>query len=119
MLTILLHSEIGEIVAVVTRYYGGTKLGTGGLVRAYSGSVKNALAGLSVKEKKDLVSLTVVFGYSRTTAVKKMIESFDCEITEEDYGADVSFKIELAKNNKDSFIRAITDLTRGEIRISD
>jgi putative IMPACT (imprinted ancient) family translation regulator len=42
ILTVLLHSEIGEIVAVVTRYFGGTKLGTGGLVRAYSGSVKKS-----------------------------------------------------------------------------
>ncbi|MEH6457607.1 MAG: YigZ family protein, partial [Cocleimonas sp.] len=39
MLNVLLHSDIGEIVAVVTRYFGGTKLGPGGLVKAYSGSV--------------------------------------------------------------------------------
>jgi uncharacterized YigZ family protein len=119
ILTVLLHSEIGEIVAVVTRYFGGTKLGTGGLVRAYSSSVKNALAGLSVTEKRDVISLTVTFDYSRVTAVKKMIESFNSEITEEDYGADVSFTIELPKNNKSGFIRAITDLTRGEILITD
>ncbi len=118
MLSVLLHSDLGEIVAVVTRYYGGTKLGTGGLVRAYSGSVKNALAGLSVEEKRDLISLRVIFGYSRITAVKKMIESFDSEITEENYGADVSFKIELPKNNKESLVRALTDLTRGEITVN-
>ena len=119
ILSVLLHSDIGEIVAVVTRYFGGIKLGTGGLVRAYSSSVKNALAGLSVKEKRDVISLTVIFAYSRITVVRKMIESFDSEITEENYGADVSFTIELPKNNKDSFIHAITDLTRGEILITD
>ncbi len=119
ILSVLLHSDIGEIVAVVTRYFGGTKLGRGGLVRAYSSSVKNALAGLSVKEKRDVISLTVTFDYSRITAVKEMIESFDSEITEDDYGADVSFTIELPKNNKSSFIHAITDLTRGEILITD
>lgn len=119
ILSVLLHSDIGEIVAVVTRYFGGIELGPGGLVRAYSSSVKNALAGLSVKEKRDVISLTVVLGYSRITAVRRMIESFNSEITEENYGADVSFKIELPKNNKDRFIRAITDLTRGEILITD
>ena len=119
ILSVLLHSEIGEIVAVVTRYYGGIKLGTGGLVRAYSGSVKNALAGLSVIEKRDVISLTVILDYSRITAVKKMVESFDSEIIEENYGADVSLKIELPKNNEDSFFRTITDLTRGEIRITN
>ena len=118
ILTVLLHSEIGEIVAVVTRYFGGTKLGKGGLVRAYSGSVKNALAGLSVKEKRDVITLTAILDYSRINAVKQMIDSFNSEIIEEKYGADVSFKIKLPKNNKDSFIRAITDLTGGEILIT-
>ncbi len=117
MLTVLLHSEIGEIAAVVTRYFGGTKLGTGGLVRAYSGSVKNALAGLCVKAKRDALSLTVILDYSKITAVKQMIASFDSEITEEKYEADASFKIELPRDDEDRFIRAITDVTGGEIRI--
>jgi uncharacterized YigZ family protein len=119
ILAVLLHSGIGEIVAVVTRYFGGTKLGTGGLVRAYSGSVKNALAGLSVKEKWDVLSLTIILDYSNITAVKQMIESFHSEIIEENYGADVFFKIEIPKNNKERFIRAVTDLTGGEIRIKN
>jgi uncharacterized YigZ family protein len=117
ILSVLLHSDIGEIVAVVSRYFGGTKLGTGGLVRAYSGSVKNALAGLSVKEKRDDISLTVILDYSKITGVKQMIESFNSEIIEKKYQADVSFKIELPKNSEDSFIRAIKDLTGGEIHI--
>jgi uncharacterized YigZ family protein len=118
ILTVLLHSEIGEIAAVVTRYFGGVKLGTGGLVRAYSGSVKSALAGLSIEEKRDVITLTVVFDYSKITAVKQMIESFNSKITGESYQADVSFEIELPKNNEDSLILAITDLTGGKIRIT-
>ena len=118
ILTVLLHSEIGEIVAVVTRYFGGTKLGTGGLVRAYFGSVKNALAGLPVKEKRDVITLTAILDYSKIISVRQMIESFDSVIIEEKYEADVSFKIEVPKNNKDSFIRAVADLTGGEIIIT-
>lgn len=118
MLTVLLHSEIGEIVAVVTRYFGGTKLGKGGLVRAYSGSVKNALAGLSVKEKKDVISLAVGFDYSKITAVKQVIKSFDCEIIEEHYETDVTFKIELPIANEEGFMRAMTNLTGGKMAIT-
>jgi len=118
MLTVLLHSEIGEIVAVVTRYFGGTKLGTGGLVRAYSGSVKNALEGLSVNEKKDVLFLTFTFGYSKVSAVKLLIKSFDSKIVDEIYEADVSLKIEIPKKNKDSFTLAIKDLTGGKILIA-
>ena len=117
ILSVLLHSEIGEIVAVVTRYFGGTKLGTGGLVRAYSGSVKTALAGLPVKKKRDVISLTIIIAYSKITGVKQIIESYNAEIIDEKYEADVSFKIELPKNHEDSFNRAITDLTGGEIQI--
>ena len=117
ILSVLLHSDIGEIVAVVTRYFGGTKLGTGGLVRAYSGSVKNALAGLAVKEKREVISLTVRLDYSKINGVKQIVESFDSEIIEEKYEADVSFKIELPEQQEDRFIRAITDLTGGNIQI--
>lgn len=117
MLTVLLHSQVGEIVAVVTRYFGGTKLGTGGLVRAYAGSVKTALAGLPVKEKRDLVTLTAVLSYPKIVAAKQVVESFDSRIIEEKYEAEVSFKIELPKNHEDSFIRTITDLTGGEVII--
>jgi len=53
MLTVLLHSGVGEIAAVVTRYFGGTKLGTGGLVKAYGGIVQLALESLPLAERVD------------------------------------------------------------------
>ena len=80
--------------------------------------LKNALAGLPAKVKRDVITLTAILDYSRIVAVRQMIDSFNAEIIEEIYEADVSFKIELPKNNKDRFIRAITDLTGGEIRIT-
>lgn len=118
MLTILLHADLGEIVAVVTRYFGGTKLGTGGLVRAYSGCVKNALAQLPVKEKRDLVSLTLVFDYTHIAVVKQMLESFEAEIAAENYAADVTFEIQLSKSHEDDFRHAVADLTGGALRIT-
>ncbi|MBI3789360.1 MAG: YigZ family protein, partial [Gemmatimonadetes bacterium] len=57
MLTVLLHGGVGDIVAVCTRWYGGTKLGTGGLARAYGGTVQLALATLPRSEKVELVAL--------------------------------------------------------------
>jgi len=115
MLTVLLHSEIGEIVAVVTRYFGGTKLGTGGLVNAYSGSVKNALAGLKIKTKRDLTTLTAVLNYTKVTPIKQMLQSFHAQIIEEKYEAEVSFKIEIPKNKEAEFVRMVTNLTGGDV----
>src|SRR5690625_3641612 len=57
MLTALLHGGVGEIAAVVTRYFGGTKLGTGGLVRAYTSSVQQALESLPTRERVDRTTL--------------------------------------------------------------
>lgn len=117
MLSVLLHSDIGEIAVVVTRYFGGTKLGTGGLVRAYSGCVKNGLMDLPVEVKRDLLSLTVVVDYAKVSAAKLMIKSFDSEITEENYGVDVSLTINIPKENEEGFTRAVTDLTSGKVLI--
>jgi uncharacterized YigZ family protein len=115
ILTVLLYSEIGEIVAVVTRYFGGIKLGTGGLVRAYSGGVKNALAGLAVTEKRDIVTLNVIVDYSKINIVKQMFESYQAEIIHEEYGTDVSFQVEISKNDEPCLVKALTDLTGGDV----
>src|SRR5205085_4114056 len=73
MLTVLLHSNIGEIAAVVTRYYGGTKLGTGGLVKAYGGTVQLALETLPLSERVDFVEATVSIGYSSVAAFQQSL----------------------------------------------
>ncbi len=118
MLTVLLHSDIGEIVAVVSRYFGGTKLGTGGLVRAYSGCVKSALTHMTVQVKRDVITLLAIFDYPKVTRIKQMLDSFNARIIEEKYEADVAFKLEISKNVEARFIRAITNLTGGDIRLT-
>ena len=119
MLNVLLHSDIGEIVAVVTRYFGGTKLGPGGLVKAYSGSVKNALEGLSLSEKRSLISLTINFDYSHINALKLIAQSHDAEIIEEIYETDVCMTVGVPEVNQHNFIQAITDLTAGAVNFLD
>ena len=108
---------MGDIVLVTTRYFGGTKLGKGGLVRAYSGSVKKALAGLAVKDKREMLPLTVTLDYANITVAKQVISSFHSEIIEENYEAGVSLRIKLPKDDENRFIRAITDLTGGRVEI--
>ena len=119
MLNVLLHSDIGEIVAVVTRYFGGTKLGPGGLVKAYSGSVKNALEGISILQKRQMTQWQISFAYPHINAIKLLIESYEGELLEEKYQENILMTVEVPEASSEDFIQTITDLCSGDINIAE
>ncbi|MDD2220025.1 MAG: YigZ family protein [Desulfoplanes sp.] len=113
MLNVLLHSGVGQVATVVTRYFGGIKLGTGGLVRAYAGMVQLGLENLELREKITPVSLEVVLDYSNITLFKRMLSEFEVAIVAEDYGADACFHISLPQENRQAFEEALQEMTSG------
>lgn len=113
MLTVLLHSGVGEIAAVVTRYYGGIKLGTGGLVKAYGGTVQLALATLPTEQRIDYVDGTLTIGYASITVVRQLLDTFDVVITGERYEADVQYAVRVPRPNVATVRGAVADATRG------
>ncbi len=119
ILNILAHSGIIEVAAVVTRYFGGVKLGTGGLVRAYSGSVKTALENISTREKRELATVEIVSSYARGDMVKNMVNSFDTSIITTVYTSDISMQIEVATEEKEAFLQAVQDAASGELLIRE
>ena len=118
MLTVLLHSGVGDIAAVVTRYYGGTKLGTGGLVKAYSGAVQHALATLPLTERIDWVELAVTLGYASIEALRQLLPAHEAEVLTEAYGADVEYVLRVPRPHAAALQSAVLDATRGQARIS-
>ncbi len=114
MLNILLHSGVGEIVAVVTRWFGGIKLGTGGLARAYAGTVELALADLPTVERMDTLTLDLIFGYGRIDAVQRLLPRFEAEVLEERYLDHVSFRVRLPVSAHEMLCTAVADATQGE-----
>ena len=118
MLSALLHSGVGDVAVVVTRYYGGTKLGTGGLVRAYSGGVQFVLAGLPLVDRIDYVALRVVIDYARIAALQQLLPAFEAEITRQVFAADVRVDIRLPSSRVSPFRQAVLDATRGLAAIS-
>ncbi len=119
MLNALLHSGVGDVAVVVTRYFGGTKLGTGGLVRAYTGCVQHALANLPLAERVDLTALAVVVAYARVTAVQQLFPVFEVQVVSQRFEADARYDLRLPAANVEPFRRAVLDATRGQARFPE
>jgi uncharacterized YigZ family protein len=117
MLTVLLHSGIGDICAVVTRYFGGILLGKGGLVRAYSGGVQLALQSLPTTEKVELTRLTVVVDYSAVTPFKRLLPDFEAEVLAEEYASDITYRLRLPAEHRLQLEAALIELTQGQVLI--
>ena len=116
--TVLQHSGIGDIVAVVTRYFGGVKLGKGGLVRAYSGGVKLALETLPLTEHRVMAQVEVVIPYAFVTPLQRLLPEYEAEVAEERYGADVRYLLRLPEEQVGPLTEAVTGLTHGAARVA-
>ncbi len=114
-LSVLRGSGLGDIVGVVTRYFGGTKLGTGGLVRAYGDSIRLALEKLPRARKIVTTSLMFVIPYSIYDQSQLIINNYLGVITDQDFGAEVTLTARLADAQLDSFTSRMVELTRGKI----
>ncbi|MCD4691161.1 YigZ family protein [bacterium] len=113
MLHVLLHSDIGDIVAVVTRYYGGVKLGKGGLVRAYSGGVKLALESLRTRELVATSEFELVLDYSFLEAVRRTFPEFEVTVPSEEFGERVVLRIVLPQEHAELFAQSTAGVTSG------
>lgn len=115
MLNALLHAPVGDVAAVVTRYFGGTLLGKGGLVRAYTGGVVEALASLPTVERVRKARVAVEVEYARVDAVRRALPAFDAALLAEDFSATVGYRLELPAARVDDLRRALLDLTAGDV----
>ncbi len=115
MLAVLQGQELGDVAVVVTRYFGGTKLGTGGLVRAYSGAVRALLAELPIKMKVERVSRRLVTDYPRYEIIKQFIGEREGEIEEEQFAADVTFSFSLPRDRVEPFDEELVELSHGQL----
>ncbi len=118
MLNVLLHADIGEVVAVVTRYFGGTLLGTGGLVKAYSGGVQLALTTLPTVERVPSAELTVVVDYSAVTPIQRILPGYEVQVLDQQFAADVTYRLQLPDAHVDAFAAHLVELTSGQVLLA-
>ena len=117
MLDVLLGENIHNMAVVVTRYFGGTLLGTGGLVRAYSGAVKEGLSNSVILEKQQGRQLLLQTNYSDLGKIQYLLLVNSIPILSEDYGADVCFEVLVPIDMEKNITELLIDGTNGRIEI--
>ena len=114
-LAVLQGSGIGDVAVVVTRYFGGTKLGTGGLVRAYGDAVREVLKVLPLAEKVPTQTLMLAVPYNLFERVRLLIKALHGETQDEDFAADVTIVVRLAASQVPLFQERLQELSAGRI----
>lgn len=113
MLQMLLRRDMRYVVAVVTRYYGGVKLGAGGLIRAYGGAVGEALDTLGTITRRRFRLATVTVDHQRAGKVQNDLRSTGREVRDVHYGEAVTIEIALPDADVEAFRAWLADVTAG------
>lgn len=118
MLEVLLGEGLCDVAAVVTRYFGGTLLGTGGLVRAYSGAVKEALKSAETGRMRYGVKLRIGTDYGSIGKLQHLFGKCGVQ-AEADYGEAVRFTVTVPAEGAESLKKEVTGATNGKAMIEE
>ena len=115
MLAVLQGSGLGDVALVVTRYFGGTKLGTGGLVRAYGDAARAALAALPRAEKVATVTALVEAPYALLERLRLLAEAHGGLTLDEEFAAAITLTLRFRAERFDAFAGALRELSHGAV----
>lgn len=114
----LTGSNVGEITAVVTRYSGGIKLGTGGLVKAYGGGVQQALELLTTHTKKITTELALCYNYDQDPLVEHLLTEFQGTSMSKDYAQKINQTIVIEVRQLTPFSTTLKNRSKGAVIIT-
>ncbi len=114
-LAVLQGSGLGDAAVVVTRYFGGTKLGTGGLVRAYSESVREVLRALPLAERVPTHTVLVAVPYSLFERTRLLVAEHGGDILDETFAGDVTVTARFSQARFDAFQGALQEASAGQV----
>ncbi len=117
ILEVMTGRDLTNLVCVVTRYFGGTKLGTGGLARAYTRCAAEALDKSGRKENYLTVSMELIFPYTCTGTVMSLLSSRKCQDVEKAYNALTSLTVIVRQSIAQKLQQDLTNATAGKIQI--
>jgi uncharacterized YigZ family protein len=119
VLAVLQGSGLGDIAVVITRYFGGTKLGTGGLVRAYSDTMRTVLDVLPLAQKVSAITARGAFPYKYFEQIKLLINKHNGMIIDEKFGVDVSMTLQFREEDLPAFQEALKELSNGILQATE
>ncbi len=117
-LAVVRGSGLGDVTVVTTRYFGGTKLGTGGLVKAYTEAAQLVLAEVPRTEKVEKREVSVTLPYHFYEPVRRLAGQHEGEIAAEDFAADVRLTLIFPVSAVSGFAAALSELTSGQIKLN-
>ena len=117
MLEVLRKQNLKNCVVVVTRYFGGIKLGAGGLIRAYGKSVSEALKDLGIVERKTMKTMFINTDYTLLGTIQNRLETTDYLLGQIHYTDKISIEVLISVDAEDEFITWMTDMTNGKVDI--
>jgi len=112
-------NALTNVIVIVTRYFGGSKLGIGGLKRAYSGAAAQVLNSCSITTQYVTVEFDINFPYHLTNAVMREISSYKGEIVAAAYQAETKLAVRIRKSYADAFRSALRDTTAGKVSVNN
>ncbi|WP_277850208.1 IMPACT family protein [Moellerella wisconsensis] len=118
MIAQLLGSQIGEITCVCVRYFGGIKLGTGGLVKAYGNGAQQALKLLQTKTKIPQKIFHLNCDYSQISLVEQFVSQSEGQIINSEYGESVALQISLPATLEAVCGDKLRDMSRGTLKLT-
>ena len=117
MLNVFQRENVENVVCIVTRYFGGILLGTGGLVRAYQGSVKLGLEGLPVTLREDMRRFVVSIEPHQVSDFQHFLAESRGRVQSSDFRFDATFEVLVPSDEADAFVERLSEATAGEALI--
>ena len=114
MLIALQYSGLGDTAVVVSRYFGGIKLGKGGMVKAYTAAVKTAIEKLPRSERVACLEFLATFDYSLVTPLERRLSEYEAELINTEYGERVSFHLRVPEEHLARFRKMFDDQSAGQ-----
>ena len=118
MLSVLTGQDVHNVAAVVTRYFGGVLLGTGGLVRAYQGAVSEALLHAEIRQQLLMQELMLTAEYTDVGKIQYLLSQAGFRTADTEYGAKVLFHVLVPAGEEDAAIKLLTEKTNGKTGIT-